>query len=283
MKKFILALFTITLTTSLTAQVKTPQASPSGTIIQKIGMTTLTVKYSRPGVKERAIFGDLVPFGEIWRTGANENTTITIDTEITIGGQELKAGTYALFTIPNKDSWEIFFYNETKNWGIPKKWDDSKIIAKTKVKSVAIPLSVETLTLAFNNIKPNGGVLKILWDKTYIAIPFEVPTDRIVMEGIQNTMNNKPETNDYFAAAVYYFESGKDIQQAKKWIDKAVKQQKEKPKFWMIRKQSLIHAKSGDIKGAIKAAKKSLKLAQEVKNKAYIKMNEASLKEWEAL
>jgi hypothetical protein len=283
MKKFILALFTIALTSSLTAQVKTPQASPTGQIIQKIGMTTVTANYSRPGVKGRTIFGDLVPFGKTWRTGANENTKITIDTEITVDGQELKAGTYALYTIPNKDSWEIIFYDDAKNWGNPKKWDDSKIVAKTKVKPLAIPFSVETLTLAFNEIKSNSAVLEILWDKTYIAIPFEVPTDRIVMTSIDATMYGNPKTNDYYAAAVYYLNNDKDIKLAKKWINKAVKQQKKNPKFYVIRKQSLIYAKAGDIKGAIKAAKKSLALAKEANNRDYINMNEASLKEWEAL
>jgi len=280
MKKIILALFTISLT-SLTAQVKTPQPSPLGTNSQKVGMTTVSVEYSRPSIKGRTIFGDLVPYGKIWRTGANANTKFTIDTEITVDGQELKAGTYALYTKPNKDSWEIFFYSDSENWGNPQKWEDAKVAAKTSVKSYAVHFNVETMAIGFNEIKGNSAHLELIWEKTYVAIPFEVPTDRIVMGSIESTMEGEPKANDYYAAAVYYLNNDKDIKLAQKWIDKAVKQQKKKPKFWVIRQQSLIHAKAGDTKGAIKAAKKSLELAQKANNRDYINMNTASLKEWE--
>lgn len=282
MKNLILTFFTILLTASLNAQVKTPQPSPLGTNSQKVGMTNVTVEYSRPSVKGRTIFGDLVPYGKIWRTGANANTKITVDTEITVDGQELKAGTYALYTIPNKDSWEIIFYTDTENWGTPKKWDDTKIAAKTKVQAFPVPFNVETMMIGFNEITGNGAHLELIWEKTYIAIPFEVPTDKIVMASIEATMNAEPKTNDYYAAAVYYLNNDKDINLAQKWIDKAVKQQKKKPKFWVIRQQSLIHAKAGDTKGAIKAAKKSLELAEKANNRDYINMNKASIKEWEA-
>lgn len=280
MKKIILALFTISLT-SLTAQVKTPQPSPLGTNSQKVGMTTVSVEYSRPSIKGRTIFGDLVPYGKIWRTGANANTKFTIDTEITVDGQELKAGTYALYTKPNKDSWEIFFYSDSENWGNPQKWEDAKVAAKTSVKSYAVPFNVETMAIGFNEIKGNSAHLELIWEKTHVTIPFEVPTDRIVMGSIESTMEGEPKANDYYAAAVYYLNNDKDIKLAQKWIDKAVKQQKKKPKFWVIRQQSLIHAKAGDTKGAIKAAKKSLELAQKANNRDYINMNTASLKEWE--
>ncbi len=282
MKKIVLALFTIVISSSLAAQVKAPAPSPAGKNIQKVGMTTVTLEYSRPGVKERIIFGELVPYGEIWRTGANKNTMVTIDTEIIIAGQELKAGTYAIYTIPNKDSWDILFYTDSENWGTPKNWDESKIAVKTTVKPLPMPFNVESLTLDFNKIKASSAHLEILWEKTYIAIPFEVPTDRIVMKSIETTMKNDPKTNDYYAAAVYYLNADKDIKQAEKWIDKAVNAQKKNPKFYVLRKQSLIHAKAGDIKGAIKAAKQSLQLAQKANNRDYINMNNASLKEWGA-
>jgi len=283
MKKFILALFTLALSSSLVAQVKTPQPSPAGKNVQKVGLTTLSIEYSRPSVKGRTIFGDLVPYGKLWRTGANSNTTITTDTEITIDGQELKPGTYALFTIPNEDSWDIFFYSDSKNWGTPSEWDTSKIVAKTTVKSMPIPFHVESLTLDFNEIKASTAHLEIIWEKTYVAIPFEVPTDKIVMASIRTTMDKAPKTNDYYAAAVYYLNADKDIQLAKKWIDKAVEAQKKDPKFWVLRQQSLIYAKAGDTKAAIKAAKKSLKLAETANNRDYIHMNTASIKEWQAM
>lgn len=280
MKKVFLVCITLFFTNATFSQVVTPQPSPKGKNEQKVGMTTVTLEYSRPGVKDRIIFGDLVPYGKLWRTGANENSKITIDTEITIDGQELKAGTYAIFTIPNKDSWEVLFYADVKNWGTPKKWDDNKVIAKTTVKSYPVPFNVETMMLGFNEIKPNSAHLEIMWEKTYVAIPFEVPTDKIVMASIEKTIYDSPSKNDYYAAAVYYFEADKDIKLAVKWIDKVVKAQKKDPKFYVLRKQSLIHAKAGDTKGAIKAAKKSLELSKKANNSAYINMNEASLKEW---
>lgn len=280
MKKIILTLFTAVLATSLSAQVKTPEPSPAGKNIQKVGMTTVSIDYSRPGVKERTIFGELVPFGKLWRTGANNNTTITVDTEITVAGQKLTAGTYALYTIPNKESWEVLFYSESENWGIPKNWDDTKVVAKTTVKTHEIPFNVESFTFGFNEIKANSALIEILWEKTYVAIPFEVPTDKIVMASIEATMKGEPKTSDYHKAAIYYLNNNKDIELAKEWIDKAVKAQKKNPKFWVLRQQSLIHAKAGDTKGAIKAAKKSLALAEEKGNVDYINMNKASLKEW---
>lgn len=280
MRKLILTLFTITLTGLTNAQVTTPQPSPLSKTTQKVGMTTITVEYSRPGVKERTIFGDLVPYGELWRTGANSNTKVTFDTEITIGEQVVAAGTYALFTIPNKDSWEFFFYKDSENWGLPKKWDDTKVAAKATGKAFPVPFNVETMAIDFNEIKSDRAVLEIIWEKTYVSIPFHVPTEKIVMASIQKTMDENPKVNDYYAAAVYYYETNHDINQAKKWIDKAVKMQKKQPKFWVLRKQALIHHKAGDTKSAIKAAKKSLELAKEANNEAYVKMNEDSLIEW---
>lgn len=280
MKKIILLFSVVLIVNSTIAQVVTPQPSPKGKNIQLVGMTTVTLEYSRPGVKDRTIFGDLVPYDKLWRTGANENTKLNIDTEITIDGQVLKAGTYAIYTIPNQDTWEVIFYADSKNWGTPKKWDESKVVARTTVKTYPIPFSVESLTLDFNEIKTSSAILEILWEKTYVAIPFEVPTDKIVMESIEKTMNNEPKEKDYYAAAVYYLNANKDIELAEKWIDKVVKAQKKQPKFWVLRQQSLIHAKAGDTKGAIKAAKKSLELAEKANNSAYIKMNTESLKEW---
>ena len=144
-----------------------------------------------------------------------------------------------------------------------------------------LPFSVETLTLDINNIKTSSATLDLIWDKTYIAIPFEVPTDKVVSEGIAKVMNG-PKAGDYYASAVYYLESGKDINKAKEWIDKAMSMI-EKPGFWQLRQQSLIYAKAGDKKGAVKLAKESLAGAEKAGNSAYINMNTKSLKEWGAM
>ncbi|MFL0095843.1 DUF2911 domain-containing protein [Tenacibaculum maritimum] len=276
MKKILLSLLIITATVSTNAQVKTPQPSPSSKIEQKVGLTDVTLEYSRPGMRGRAIFGDLVPFSKTWRTGANANTKITFTDHVTIGGKELKEGTYAIYTIPNKNSWEVIFYNDSSNWGVPEKWDETKVALRTSVKPMPISTPVETFTITFDNLKNNAATLGILWDKTYVGIPFSVPTDSTVSASINKTMQG-PSANDYYKAAVYYLQENKDINQAKTWINKAVAMTKDQPRFWFLRQQSLILAKAGDKKGAIKAAKASLAGAKKRGNAGYVKMNQEFL------
>lgn len=283
MKKLLSILVVFALSFSVNAQVKTPQPSPSAKLEQKVGLTDITIEYSRPGVKGRKIFGGLEPFGTIWRTGANANTKITFSDDITFGGQDVKAGTYAVYTRLNSaKEWEVMLYTKSDNWGTPQKWDDSKVAATAKVEVMEVPFNVETFAIDINAITNNGAKLELIWEKSYAAVPFTVPTDKKVTKSIKSTMNG-PSANDYFASAVYYLEEGKDIKKAVKWIDKAVAKTAKKPKFWMVHQQALIHAKSGDKDGAIKAAKKSLELAKEANYAAYIKKNEDVLKEWGAL
>lgn len=282
MKKLLLFLITCATVYSVQAQVKAPQPSPTAKLEQKVGLTDITIEYSRPGVKGRKVFGGLVPYGELWRTGANKNTIITFSTNATIDGQTLKAGSYAIFTKPGEESWEVYFYKDTNNWGVPKEWDETKVALKTTAKSYPVPFNVETFAMDINNITNNGGHLEFIWEKTYVAVPFTVPTDEGVLASINEVMSG-PSVNDYYAAATYYLESNKNIEKAMEWIDKAVEMTKDQPRFWILRKQALIHAKAGDKKGAIAAAKASLKLAEKEGNKGYVKMNQDSLKEWGAL
>jgi hypothetical protein len=282
MKKVLLLLMTCVTIYSVQAQIETPQPSPSAKLEQKVGLTDITIEYSRPGVKGRKVFGGLVPYGEMWRTGANKNTIVTFSTDATVDGQTLKAGSYAIFTKPGKETWDVYFYTDTENWGTPQNWDDSKVAAKTNVKSYSVPFDVETYAMDINNITNGGGHLEMIWEKTYVAVPFTVPTDDAVLKSISNVMGG-PGVNDYYSAAVYYLQENKDIEKAKMWIDKAIDMTKSKPRFWMLRQQSLIHAKAGNTKSAIAAAKQSLELAEKAGNKGYIKMNQDSLKEWGAL
>lgn len=264
------------------AQITTPQPSPAAKLEQKVGLTDVTIEYSRPSVKGRKIFGGLVPYGEMWRTGANKNTIVTFSTDATVDGQTLKAGSYSVFTKPGEENWEVYFYTDTENWGTPQNWDDSKVAAKTTVKSYPIPFNVETYAMDINNITNSGGHLEFIWEKTYAAVPFTVPTDDAVLKSISNVMGG-PSVNDYFSAAQYYLQENKDIQKAKTWIDTAIDMTKDKPRFWMLRLQSLVHAKAGETKSAIAAAKQSLELAEKAGNKGYVQMNKDSLKEWGAM
>ncbi len=281
MKKFTLLLFAVSLCFSLEAQIQTPAPSPSSTLEQKVGLTDVTVKYSRPAMKGRTIFGDLVPYGAIWRTGANQNTVITFSDDVTVKGKELKAGSYAIYTRPNEAVWEVFFYTTTDNWGTPQEWDASKVAATVKVETEEIPMPIESFTITIDDLYNNGATLGIMWENTYVGVDFVVPTVDKAMKSIQETMANKEDlqANDYFAAGSYYFSEGVNIEQAKEWVDKAVEMDGGKA-YWMMRTQSLIYAKMGDKKEAIAAAKRSLAAAQAAGNQDYVKMNKDSLKEW---
>jgi hypothetical protein len=282
MKKIIVSLFLAAFAFSANAQIKTPAPSPSQKIEQMVGLTDVTLEYSRPGAKGRTIFGDLVPYGKVWRTGANKNTTLTFSTDFMVSGETLKAGTYALFTIPGEKTWDVILYSDASNWGTPGKWDDTKVAAKMTVTPEVMTMSVETFTITFDNLTNNSAVIGILWENTYVGLKFETPTDAMVSKQITAVMNG-PKAGDYYASAVYYLQSGNDIKKAQMWIDKAIKMSADAPKYWMLRQQSLIHAKAGNTNGAIAAAKESLKHAEIAKSAGYIKMNKASLKEWGAM
>ena len=262
-------------------KITTPQPSPLGMVSQRVGLTDVAIEYSRPGVKGRTIFCDLVAFGKTWRTGANSNTKVTFSSDVTIDGQTLKAGSYGLYSVPNKDSWEVMFYTESDNSGVPRDWDDSKVAAKTTVNVQAFPINVETFTISINDVTSTSAVLGILWEKTYVAVTFEVPTDEMVSATIDAVMAATPKAGDYYNAAIYYNQQDKDIKKANEWMEKAMSLT-EKPAFWQLRQQSLIYAKMGDSEKAIAVAEKSLELSKEAGNEAYIKMNTESLSEWGA-
>jgi hypothetical protein len=264
------------------AQIETPAPSPSAKFEQKVGLTDITIEYSRPSVKGRTIFGDLEPFGGMWRTGANKNSIITFSDDVTIAGQAVKAGSYAMFTKLNSATqWDVMFYSDTENWGTPEAWDDSKVAATAKVDVMQLPFNVETLSIGVGDITSNGGNIDIIWETSYAGIPFTVPTDQTVSTAIDKIMAG-PSAGDYYASAVYYLESGKDIKKAKMWMDKAMFMT-ENPGFWQVRQQSLIYAAAGDKKGAIDLAKKSMAAAKEAGNQNYVKQNMDSLKEWGAM
>ncbi|WP_430406581.1 DUF2911 domain-containing protein [Fluviicola sp.] len=255
-----------------------PQPSPASKLEQTVGLTDLTIQYSRPSKKNRVIFGDVVPFGEVWRTGANENTKFTNSDVLIFGKDSLKPGTYALFTKPTKDSWELIFYTDTDNWGTPEKWDDKKVALKVSSKPMMLKDAVETFTISIDGLESvNGATLTLKWDQTGVAFPFAVPTDAKVMANINKTMAG-PSANDYAEAADYYLENKKDLKKALEWATKATDMQPEA--FWLFRTKSLIQAELGDKKGAIESAKKGLALSEKTKYDNYTKMFNESLKEW---
>jgi tetratricopeptide (TPR) repeat protein len=278
MKKHLLVAALIAFGTGLNAQIVAPKASPQGKIEQKIGVSDVKVEYYRPMKNNRVVFGEVVPFNEIWRTGANENTKFTCSDALVFGTDTLRAGTYALFTKPSASNWEIYFYTETSNWGLPETWDASKVALKTTVPTIALNDVVEVFTMNLDPVTSKMGQLSISWDKTRVTVPFAVPTTQKVLASIEKTMTG-PSANDYHAAAEFFYKEKKDLQKAREWATKAVEMRGEDA-YWMLRVKALIEAELGDYKAAIETAKKSLLAAEKGENKAYVAMNKASIEEW---
>ena len=281
MKKLLLLAVIFSASFAMKAQVEIPKASPFSKMEQTVGLTNVALEYSRPGMRDREIFGNLVPYGKVWRTGGNMNTKITFSEDVVIGGKDVKAGSYAIYTKPSASSWEVYFYSESQNWGLPAKWDDSKVVATVKAETYKLPMKIETFTMSFDDLTSSSAVLGMMWSDVYVGVPFTVHTDKTVSASIDKALNG-PSANDYYAAATYYLEEGKDAKMANEWMQKAMSMMKD-PQFYQLRKQSLIYAAVGDKKNAIKTAKVSLAKSKEAGNMDYVKMNEDSLKEWGAL
>jgi tetratricopeptide (TPR) repeat protein len=219
-------------------------------------------------MKGRKIFGDLVPYGKVWRTGANSATRIKFADDVTFGGQPLKAGEYAIYTIPNEAEWEVIINKGSANWGTDYKQADD--IIRVKVKPMKMEPAAETFTMQFGNVKANSADLMIRWDKTVVAVPITTDVESKVMAQINNVMtkDNRP----YFQAASYYLENGKDLNQAVSWFDKAIEQN---PKaYWIYHQKASALAKLGKKAEAKATAQKSMELAKEQKNDDYVRLNE---------
>jgi hypothetical protein len=275
LKFLLIALLTINFGTA-DAQIKTPAASPGAKLETTVGLTSITLDYSRPSKNGRKIYGDLVPLDAMWRTGANKNSMITFSDDVMIGGAEVKKGTYAIFTKPGKASWTIYFYSDSENWGTPEKWDDTKVAATVTAKPNTIAL-VETFTLNIANVANGSCDLEINWDNVGVNVKIDVPTDKKVSANITQVMAG-PSAADYYNAARYYREAKKDLVQALAWMNKSVEMGNDK--FWVLRQKSLIEADMKNYKAAVATANQSLAKAKEAANNDYVKMNMDSIAEW---
>ncbi|PWA09138.1 DUF2911 domain-containing protein [Flavobacterium laiguense] len=278
MKKIIIAVAFIMAPFMTEAQLKTPQASPKATVFQTVGLTDVEIVYSRPAARGRAVFGNLVPFGKVWRTGANENTTISFSEDVTIDGKTLPKGKYALYTIPKIESWEVIFYSTTNNWGTPETWNEANVVLRTNVKEEALTKAVESFTISVSNLDANFAYLDMAWENSSVSMKFEVPTQKTTLANIEKALAG-PTASDYFSAAQYIYQSNGDNVKALTYVDKALEMSTEKP-YWYNRLKSLIQAKLGDKKAAIETAKLSLAAAEIAKNQDYVKMNKESIAEW---
>lgn len=263
------------------AQIQTPAPSPAAKVEQKIGLTDVTVEYSRPSKKGRVIYGDLVPFDATWRTGANAATKITFSDDVTFGGAEVKKGSYALLTKPGMKSWSVMLYPHTStSYGSYLESDVEPITIMVEPITMPEGISVETFMMGFDDLNNHGGVLYMLWDRTFVPVTIKVNTDKTVEANIAKVMGG-PSAQEYFAAASYYYAEKKDMKKALEWVNTSIEKGYER--YWVLRTKSLIQAELGDKKGAIVTASKSLEMAKKDDDAAYVKMNEASIAEWKKM
>jgi hypothetical protein len=249
-------------------QLKVPAPSPLQTLKQNFALGDVTIEYSRPGVKSRVIFGDVVPFGKIWRTGANATTKITFSDDVKLEGNDVKAGTYGLYTIPNKDSWDIMLYKDLTLGGDVAEYKQENEVLRFKVKPTTLTNKIESFTMNLGDITATSANIELLWENTAVAIKLTTDIDAKVMKNIETTLgkDNRP----YFQAASYYFDNNKDLKQASTWVDKALEQN---PKaFYMMLLKAKIAYKQGDKVNGKASAEKTITMATEAKNDDYVAM-----------
>lgn len=261
-------------TTANAQQLKTPQPSTTQTIKQDFGLGTIELSYSRPNMKGRKIFGDLVPFNDVWRTGANSATTLTFTDDVTIGGTKIAPGKYGLLSIPSATEWILIITKQTDVTS-PAAYKQENDVVRVKVKPVMLPKNVETFTATLANITNTSCDLQLSWEKTLVSLKITTEVDSKVMAQIAEAM--KTEKPPYYSAAVYYADNGKDLNQALAWFEKAVEQSPNA--YWVHYQRAKALAKAGKKAEAMESSKKSMQLAKEQKNNDYVKLNEKLQKE----
>jgi hypothetical protein len=274
---FLLASASLLLSTGAFAQnqapaLQFPSASPTCTVKDRVGLTDIEIVYSRPGVKDRTIFGGIVPYGQVWRTGANASTKISFSTPVKLGGHEIPAGKYALYTIPGEKEWTIIIY-KNPNLGGAFGYDQKDDLVRFTVEPVDVGFKVETFTMDLSDLRDDSATLYLIWEHTYVPIHLEVDVTSKLVPQIEAAMSATEGQKPYYQAAVFYYEHGLDIQKARKWIEAA---SAEREAYYIKFYEAKILAKAGDKEKAIAAAKRSSELAikAEGPQSGYVKMNQ---------
>lgn len=268
------AVASATITAQNTPKLEMPAASPTAKVEQRIGLTDFSVTYARPSVKGRKIFGELVPYGQVWRTGANTSTAISFSTAVKFGGADVPAGKYALFTIPEAGEWTVILSKVTGQWGAYT-YDAKDDAVRVKVKPTKLVEAIETLELGFGSLRDDSATLDIRWETTRVSIPLAVDVVGVIVPQIEAAMKAEGK-KPYFQAAMFFYEHDLDLKQALTWMDAGLAEQPEA--FWMLYRKGLILEKSGDKKGAIAAAEQSLALAEKAQGgikDEYMALNKA--------
>lgn len=254
-----------------------PAASPAATLKQRVGLTDIEVNYSRPGVKDRQIFGGLVPYNQVWRTGANAATKIKFSTAVKLNGTPVAAGTYELFSIPNPDEWTIIIHKDSSDWGAYR-YDPKNDVVRFAAKPITQPNLIETFAIGVSDIRDESAILYLAWEKTRVPIKVEVDVTSIVLPQIEAAMASSAEKKPYFQAAMFYLDRDHDLAKAAEWMDAAAAAQPDG--FWIYYHRARLLAKLGKKDDAIASAKKSIEIAQRVGGPAkdeYLRLNEALL------
>ena len=265
MKKIISFLFTILLFQFSYTQLQSPVASPRAKVSQKIGLVNINLDYSRPSKKGRTIFGNIVPFDQIWRTGANQATSISFSDDVKINNQLVEAGEYHVYSVPRENSLDLVIYKKTDAWGSLKSFDESLIKARVTSDFYDLPFSIETFTISFGDISNAGASLNISWDNKVAIYVIDALTREKMLNSIEETMAKNPTKNDFRKAAMYYYEENIHLDKAVKWIDIAF-DDSDDLKYWQLRYKALINEKAGKINKAKKYAKKGYEIALKSKS-----------------
>ncbi|MDP2136539.1 MAG: DUF2911 domain-containing protein [Candidatus Didemnitutus sp.] len=263
--------------TPVIPQLQFPAPSPASTIKQRVGITDVEVTYARPSAKGREVFGGLVPYGEVWRTGANNATKVTFSTDVKINGSPVPAGTYEIFTIPGKTEWTLIVHKNMSQWG-SYAYDVANDVARATAAPVALAHPVESLTITFNDLRDDSATLNLAWERVGVTFHLEVDTKGMLVPQIEAAMAAEGDKKPYFQAAMFYFENDLDLNKAIAWMNTGLAAQPNA--FWMHYRKGLILAKMGDKDGARAAANQSLELAEKQKGslrEEYLRLNRALL------
>jgi len=236
-----------------------PDASQHSNVKQRVGLTDVEIDYSRPNVRGREIFGGLVPYGKVWRTGANASTKIKFSDAVKIGGKDVPAGEYAFYTLPTENEWTIILSKDTKGWGAYDYKSDTDALRVT-VKPTILANPVESFTISFENLRDDGATIALEWDKTRVPVELATNTVEKVNAEIATALkdSNSADARFYYQAASFYYEHDKDLNQALKWVDQAIA--KRSDFYASYYKKAQIEAKLGHKDAAKAAAEKSIEV-----------------------
>ena len=274
MKKSILLSFVLLVQTALLAQIQVPPASPTFEVKGTIGLTEVHLVYSRPSARGRVVAGDLIPYGEVWRTGANASTKISFSTDVVIEGHKVPAGQYALYTIFNEQEATVILSKNLELLGsIGYSADDDQLRFNVPVKHPTS--SYETLTMSFSDFTMNSANFNIKWDHTKVMFSIVSQVDELVMSQIKQQVIDNAPTNSgvYFQAAGYYFDTQKNDRMALDWVDKAIAGNEQK-QYWVVDLKAKIQARLGEKSAAKATVESSIELAKAAGNPDYIRLNE---------